>query len=66
MQQSFQFFRNKQDFDWSQARGPAGAVVLTLRRIALEPRAWMLFVTDSGLEIDLEYLGGHSLKMVLE
>ena len=66
MQQSFQFFASQAEFDWSQVRGPAGAVALAIRRLNWTSRNWCKFVTRSGLQIDISELGFRSLKAVLE
>eukprot|EP00959_Pyramimonas_sp_CCMP1952_P052000 1086969-Pyramimonas_sp.AAC.1 len=50
---------------WGYVRGPAGAVVRTLRRLGWAARSYHMWVDPRGLQVDFLHTGIPTLKAVI-
>eukprot|EP00959_Pyramimonas_sp_CCMP1952_P373122 7814172-Pyramimonas_sp.AAC.1 len=46
--------------------GPAGATLVTLRRLGWQPRRWDCWETDTGLCLDLQAYGNRTVKTIVD
>eukprot|EP00959_Pyramimonas_sp_CCMP1952_P153013 3200862-Pyramimonas_sp.AAC.1 len=50
---------------WRSIRGPAGAVVMTLKRFGWKATSWDCWYTECGAKLDLHDMGPAALKKVV-
>eukprot|EP00959_Pyramimonas_sp_CCMP1952_P033206 696573-Pyramimonas_sp.AAC.1 len=51
---------------WQQVTGPAGAILMTLRRLGWQPRRWDCWETDTGLCLDLQAYGNRTVETIVD